>query len=81
MATTVTAFPASAGLHQLMRTENLLWSFTFGDLIHLQPKSGTHNSQFTADQLAQVVEYWATAWEVVGSDPGRTNTQGLQITE
>ena len=28
-------------------------------------------------QLAQLVEYWTTVREVVGSNPGRTNTQGL----
>ena len=28
----------------------------------------------TADRLAQLVEYRTTVWEVVGSNPGRTNT-------
>ena len=31
----------------------------------------------TADRLAQLVEYRTTVREVVGSNPGRTNTQGL----
>ena len=31
----------------------------------------------TADRLAQLVEYRTTVWEVVGSNPGRTNTQDL----
>ena len=31
----------------------------------------------TADRLAQLVEYRTTLREVVGSNPGRTNTQGL----
>ena len=28
-----------------------------------------------------VVEYQTTMWEVVGSNPGQTTTQGLKITE
>ena len=31
----------------------------------------------TADRLAHLVEYRTTVREVVGSKPGRTNTQGL----
>ena len=31
----------------------------------------------STDLLAQLVEYQATVREVVGSNPGRTNTQGL----
>ena len=31
--------------------------------------------------LAQLGERWSAEWEVTGSNPGRTNTQGLQITE
>ena len=31
----------------------------------------------TADRLAQLVEYRTTVQEVVGSNPGWTNTQGL----
>ena len=31
----------------------------------------------TADRLAQLVEYRTTVREVVGSNTGRTNTQGL----
>ena len=36
----------------------------------------------TADRLAQLVEHW-TVRDVVGSNrpAGRTNTQGLEITE
>ena len=29
-----------------------------------------------ADRLAQLVEYWTTVQEVVGLNPGPTNTQG-----
>ena len=35
----------------------------------------------TADRLVQLVEYRTTVREVVGSNPGWTNTQGLLITE
>ena len=35
----------------------------------------------TADRLAQLVEHRAPVREVVGSNPGRTNTQGLKITK
>ena len=31
----------------------------------------------TADRLAQLIEHRTTVREVVGSNPGRTNTQGL----
>ena len=31
----------------------------------------------TADRLAQLVEHRTTVREVAGSNPGRTNTQGL----
>ena len=31
----------------------------------------------TADHLAQLVEDWSTVWEVMGSNPGWTNMQGL----
>ena len=31
----------------------------------------------SADRLAQLVEHRTTVREVVGSNPGRTNTQGL----
>ena len=42
------------------------------------PCSGLDSIGFmTADQLAQLVEYWTTVREVMGSNPGRTNTQGL----
>ena len=34
-------------------------------------------SSFTADRLAQLVEHRTTVREVVGSNPGQTNTQGL----
>ena len=34
-------------------------------------------SRMTADRLAQLVEHRTTVREVVGSNPGRTNTQGL----
>ena len=32
---------------------------------------------FTAAQLAQLGEHRSAEWEAVGSNPGRTNTQGL----
>ena len=32
-------------------------------------------------RLIQLIEYGATGLEVMGSNPGRTNTQGLQITK
>ena len=35
----------------------------------------------TADRLAQLVEHRTSVREVVGSIPGRTNTQGLKIIE
>ena len=35
----------------------------------------------TADRLAQLVEHRTAVREVKGSDLGRTNTQGLKITE
>ena len=37
----------------------------------------TGYSELTADRLAQLVEYRTTVREVVGSNPGRTNTHGL----
>ena len=33
--------------------------------------------KYTADRLAQLVEYRTAVREVVGLNPGRTNTQGL----
>ena len=38
---------------------------------------GLSAGSLPADQLAQLVEYWTTVREVVGSSPGWTNTQGL----
>ena len=35
----------------------------------------------TAVRLAQLVEYRSIVWEVCGSSPGRTITQGLEIIE
>ena len=35
----------------------------------------------TTDLLAQLVEFRTYVREVVGSNPGRTNIQGLKITE
>ena len=37
--------------------------------------------RLTAARLAQLVEHRTFVREVVGSNPGRTNTQGLKITE
>ena len=34
----------------------------------------------TANQLAQLVEQGFIVWEVVGSYPDQTNTQGLSLT-
>ena len=34
-----------------------------------------------ANRLAQLVEHRTSVWEVVGSSPGWTNTQGLQVTD
>ena len=31
--------------------------------------------------LVQMAELWSAEWEVVVSNPGWTNTQGLKITE
>ena len=36
-----------------------------------------HNLDQEADRLAQLVEHQTTVREVAGSNPGRTNTQGL----
>ena len=36
---------------------------------------------FTAARLAQLGENRSAEWEAVGSNSGRTNTQGLKITE
>ena len=36
---------------------------------------------FTAAWLAQLGERWSAEWEFAGSNPSRTNTQGLKITE
>ena len=38
---------------------------------------GLKVSLVTADWLAQLVEYRTPVQEVVGSNPGRNNTQGL----
>ena len=35
------------------------------------------STELTADRLAQLEEYRTTVREVVGSNPGRTTTQGL----
>ena len=40
-----------------------------------------HHYDDTAAWLAQLGERRSTEREVAGSNPGRTNTQGLQITE
>ena len=47
------------------------------------PQNNTHVSKthFTATWLAQLGERWSAEREVTGSNPGRINTQGLQITE
>ena len=37
--------------------------------------------KFNCAPVAQLVEHWAAMWEVVSSDSGWTNTQGLKITE
>ena len=34
-----------------------------------------------ANQLAQLVEHQTSVGEVVGSNPGRTNSQGLQVND
>ena len=34
-----------------------------------------------ANRLAQLVEHRTSVREVVGSNPGQTNTQGLQVTD
>ena len=49
----------------------------------ITPQKNTHVSKthFTATWLAQLGECRSTEREVTGSNPGRTNTQGLQITE
>ena len=46
------------------------------------PQKNTHASKnhFTATWLAQLGEPRSTEREVTGSNPGQTNTQGLQIT-
>ena len=41
---------------------------------HLPEKNALH-------RLIQLIEYGATGLEVMGSNPGLTNTQGLQITK
>ena len=47
------------------------------------PQKNTHVSKthFTTTWLAQLGERRSTEWEVTGSNPGQTNTRGLQITE
>ena len=47
------------------------------------PQNNTDVSKtyFTATWLAQLGERRSAEREVTGSNPGRTNTQGLQITE
>ena len=35
----------------------------------------------TATRLAWLDKRWFAKWEVMGSNPSRTNTQGLKITE
>ena len=35
----------------------------------------------TANRLAQLVECRTTVWEVVGSNPSRSNTRSFKITE
>ena len=47
------------------------------------PQNNAHVSKthFTATWLAQLGERRSAEREVTGSNPGRTNTQGLQITE
>ena len=49
----------------------------------ITPQKNTHVSKthFTATWLAQLGERRSAEREVTGSNPGRTNTQGLQITE
>ena len=42
-----------------------------------QTRKPTYETLLTANRLAQLVECQTTVQEVVGSSPGRTNTQGL----
>ena len=56
--------------------------------ISMAPAQGWHanswsvpNFFLTADRLAQLVEHRTAVREVAGSNLGRTNTQGLKITE
>ena len=35
----------------------------------------------TTTRLASLDKCWTAKWEVMGSNPGWTNTQGLKITE
>lgn len=34
-----------------------------------------------ANRLAQLVEHWTSVRDVVGSNPGQTNSQGLQVND
>ena len=55
---------------------------------HLKVLGGSHNAlhdtarnSCEGDYCAQLVEHLAVTREVVGSNPGRINTQDLKITE
>ena len=49
--------------------------------VHLKKNTHVSKTHFTTTWLAQLGERRSTEREVTGSNPGRTNTQGLQITE
>ena len=44
---------------------------------HVRTINKCKSNESTADRFAQLVEYQTTVREVAGSNPGRTNTQGL----
>ena len=50
-------------------------------IITPQKNTDVSKTHFTATSLAQLGERRSAEREVTGSNPGQTNTQGLQITE
>ena len=62
---------------QSMCRPALIVAVKIAPLAHTFPMVLLTTPSSSADRLAQLVEHRTTVREVVGSNPGRTNTQGL----
>ena len=69
----------SSWLSQIASPDISLWACFFRCLLFINNKEFYSTAQNA--RLAQLVERRSAEREVVSSNPGRTNTQGLKITE